>query len=66
MNDAQKTINLLERIECLLQAVAAELRLSRLGRAENASNKDQYDAVCEANNAINDWGIKRREGAERP
>jgi hypothetical protein len=30
MNDAQKTINLLERIECLLQSVSAELRLSRL------------------------------------
>ena len=65
MNDAQKTLNLLERMEFLLDSVSAELRIARLDRGEvKAPSKERINAVREAESALTACDFKRREAIE--
>jgi hypothetical protein len=54
MNDAQKTVNLLERIEFLLEAVAGELKVARIDRSQTpVGPMDRYNALKEAEASLN-------------
>lgn len=65
MNDAQKTLNLLERMEFLLDSVSAELRVARLDRGEVAApSTERIQAVQEAQSAIMACDFKRRESTK--
>jgi hypothetical protein len=61
MNDAQKTINLLERMEFLLDSVSAELRIARIDRGEvRAPSTERIEALREAESALTACDLKRR------
>ena len=65
MNDAQKTLNLLERMEYLLDSVSAELRIARIDRGEvPAPSKERINALREAESALTACDVKRRESIE--
>ena len=65
MNDAQKTLNLLERMEYLLDNVSAELRIARMDRGEvSVPSKERINAVREAESALTACDFKRRESIE--
>jgi hypothetical protein len=65
MNDAQKTINLLERMEFLLDSVSAELRIARIDRGETpAPSTERIKVVREAESALTACDLKRRESTE--
>jgi hypothetical protein len=65
MNDAQRTINLLERMEFLLDNVSAELRIARIDRGEvPAPSVERINAVQEAQSALMACDSKRRESIE--
>ena len=65
MNDAQKTLNLLERMEYLLDSVSAELRIARIDRgAVPAPSTERIEAVREAESALTACDFKRRESIE--
>jgi hypothetical protein len=62
MNDAQKTVNLLERMEFLLDSVSAELRIARIDRGEVPTpSAERTTAVQEAQSAVMACDTKRRE-----
>jgi hypothetical protein len=62
MNDAQKTVNLLERMEFLLDSMSAELRIARLDRGEVPTpSTERIKAVQEAQSAVMACDFKRRE-----
>jgi hypothetical protein len=62
MNDAQKTVNLLERMEFLLDSLSAELRIARIDRGEvPAPSTERINAVREAESALTACDFKRRE-----
>lgn len=62
MNDAQRTVNLLERMEFLLDSVSAELRIARIDRGEvPAPSAERINAVQEAQSALMACDSKRRE-----
>jgi hypothetical protein len=65
MNDAQKTLNLLERMEYLLDNVSAELRIARMDRGEvSVPSKERINTVREAESALTACIFKRREAIE--
>lgn len=65
MTDAQKTLNLLERMEYLLDNVSAELRIARMDRGDvPAPSKERINAVREAESALMACDFKRRESIE--
>lgn len=65
MNDAQKTLNLLERMEYLLDNVSAELRIARMDRGEvSVPSKERINTVKEAESALTACIFKRREAIE--
>jgi hypothetical protein len=69
MNDAQKTVNLLEPIEFLLEAIAGELKVARMDRGpapEHGNGMDRYNALQEVEASLNALEVKRRESMEEP
>jgi hypothetical protein len=65
MTDAQKTLNLLERMEYLLDNVSAELRIARMDRGEvPAPSKERIKTLREAESALTACDFKRRESIE--
>jgi hypothetical protein len=65
MNDAQKTVNLLERMEFMLDSLSAELRIARIDRGEvPAPSTQRINAVREAESALTACDFKRRESIE--
>jgi hypothetical protein len=65
MTDAQKTLNLLERMEYLLDNVSAELRIARMDRGDVAApSKERTNALREAESALTACDFKRRESIE--
>jgi hypothetical protein len=69
MNDAQKTVNLLERIEFLLEAIAGELKVARMDRGpapEQVNGMDRFNALREVEASFSALEGKRREWMEEP
>jgi hypothetical protein len=68
MNDAQKTVNLLERIEFQLEAILVELRMARQerGAALHVSPNSQHDDMQELGAAPSALDTRRRQSMEDP
>jgi hypothetical protein len=69
MNDAQTTINLLERIELLLQALAAELKAARMARGpveKEFATKVYMDTLRQVAIVMEEWERKRTEFSRGP
>jgi hypothetical protein len=67
MNDAQKTVNLLERIEFFLENISAELRIARIDRGEVLEpSTERINLVREAEASLSAAESKRRESMEEP
>jgi hypothetical protein len=67
MNDAQKTVNLLERIEFLLEAIAGELKVARMDRGPapgHVIGMERYNALREVEATLSALDSKRRESME--
>jgi hypothetical protein len=69
MNDAQKAINLLERIEFQLEAVLVELRMAREDRGSappHLSPQVRQDRLQQLASAIDAWDSARLESMKEP